>query len=110
MSYHVDMRCGSCAGPLEDDRNAVCHRCAPESKWFAEVAAAEEWSRRSSRNAIKALVAAVLWTIAGLLVLSALGCASLVDVKDPPPLYGPGGYAERMHVQRAPYAAPCRRR
>ncbi len=39
MSFHSDMTCGACKGPLEDDRTAICHTCAPESQWFDQLAA-----------------------------------------------------------------------
>jgi len=39
--FHSDMKCGSCNGPLEDDRTAVCHTCTPESVWF-DMAAAQK--------------------------------------------------------------------
>ena len=25
--FHLDSSCGSCGGPLECDRDAICHRC-----------------------------------------------------------------------------------
>lgn len=25
--FHLDAKCGSCGGPLECDRDAICHRC-----------------------------------------------------------------------------------
>lgn len=28
--YHEDSRCGSCAGPLEVTRDAICETCAPD--------------------------------------------------------------------------------
>jgi len=34
MSYHTDARCGSCGGPLEVDRDAICHKCVPQGAWF----------------------------------------------------------------------------
>jgi hypothetical protein len=37
--YHADSRCGSCAGPPEADRDAVCHSCVPQYVWFAVAAA-----------------------------------------------------------------------
>lgn len=43
-SFHPDMKCGVCGGPLEDDRNALCHTCEPESTWFKMAAAAQEVS------------------------------------------------------------------
>ena len=32
--YHEDSRCGSCGGPLEDHRDAVCETCVPQSEYF----------------------------------------------------------------------------
>jgi hypothetical protein len=42
--YHADSRCGSCAGPLEADRDAVCHSCVPQSEFFEMAAEAVEIS------------------------------------------------------------------
>ena len=27
LGFHKDAACGCCCGPLEDDRDAVCHGC-----------------------------------------------------------------------------------
>lgn len=32
--YHTDSKCGSCRGPLEDERDAVCMCCTLESRLF----------------------------------------------------------------------------
>lgn len=29
--YHTDTKCGSCKGPLEEERDAICKRCTMES-------------------------------------------------------------------------------
>lgn len=34
--YHADARCGSCQGPLEVDRDAICHTCVPYIVWFED--------------------------------------------------------------------------
>lgn len=33
--YHEDSRCGSCLGPLEVHRDAICTECAPDPTWRA---------------------------------------------------------------------------
>lgn len=37
--YHQDAMCGSCGGPLECHRDAICETCYPEAQWWAEIAA-----------------------------------------------------------------------
>jgi hypothetical protein len=42
-TFHADMKCGACEGPLEDDRNAICHTCtAPTAAEQAASAARME--------------------------------------------------------------------
>ena len=67
-------------------------------------------ARRGARLVVGALLVGVALVLAIFFLLAMTGCVSTVDVRPPAPMYGPGGYAERMHVQRTPYAAPCRRR
>lgn len=33
--YHTDTKCGSCKGPLEEERDAICKRCTMESELTA---------------------------------------------------------------------------
>ena len=39
--YHEDSVCGSCDGPLEVYRDAICEACAPQSLYFEQAAAAQ---------------------------------------------------------------------
>jgi hypothetical protein len=32
MKYHEDSKCGSCQGPLECERDAICCTCSPETR------------------------------------------------------------------------------
>jgi hypothetical protein len=32
MKYHEDSKCGSCGGPLECERDAICCTCAPVTR------------------------------------------------------------------------------
>lgn len=41
--YHEDSVCGSCDGPLEVYRDAICEACAPQSLYFEQAAAAQEF-------------------------------------------------------------------
>ncbi len=41
--YHEDSVCAACDGPLEDYRDAICESCAPQSQYFEECAAAQEF-------------------------------------------------------------------
>lgn len=74
--FHDDMLCGSCMGPLEDDRTAICQTCAPESSWFAECADAEDERNRSGAYQIPEedrLEGRVLKGLALLLLILLLG-------------------------------------
>ena len=31
--YHGDSKCGSCKGPLEVQRDAICETCVPDPEW-----------------------------------------------------------------------------
>ena len=32
--FHADSKCAACEGPLEADRDAICHKCTDQ--WIAE--------------------------------------------------------------------------
>jgi len=40
---HDDSACGSCGGPLEVDRDAICERCAPSSMWWDATQTPHRW-------------------------------------------------------------------
>jgi hypothetical protein len=40
--YHDDAVCGSCGGPLECHRDAICCRCVPDEVWWEQCALAQE--------------------------------------------------------------------
>jgi hypothetical protein len=42
--FHLDARCGSCGGPLQCDRDAICYACAPEATFWELAAACQEAS------------------------------------------------------------------
>lgn len=33
-AFHADSKCAACEGPLEVDRDAICHKCTDQ--WVAE--------------------------------------------------------------------------
>ncbi len=70
MNYHTDNCCGSCNGPLEVDRDAICHTCAPPEQYFRHCAqvqmACEAWRDRCRRR---------WFLLLGLLFLSAAAAA-----------------------------------
>jgi hypothetical protein len=39
--YHDDAKCGSCGGPLDCHRDAVCEKCVPQSQFFEDAAAVQ---------------------------------------------------------------------
>lgn len=41
--YHEDSVCAACDGPLEVSRDAICESCAPQSQYFEECVAAQEY-------------------------------------------------------------------
>ena len=42
VDYHDDAVCGSCAGPLECWRDAICETCAPTEEYFELCALMQE--------------------------------------------------------------------
>lgn len=50
-SYHTDRKCGSCDGPLETSRDAVCEKCAPESTAHATAESMAPSAIPTSQNA-----------------------------------------------------------
>ncbi len=78
MQYHTDAYCGVCQGPLEVDRDAICHTCAPPEEYFRHCAemqdANEAWRgycrrRRLFFLGVVAWLAALAITAATLLAL-----------------------------------------
>lgn len=66
--------------------------------------------RRGSRVVVLALMIAGA-LIAAIFLCLIVGCTPTAGLRPTEPLYAPGGYADRMHIQRTPYfPAPCRRR
>ena len=60
--YHEDAKCGSCSGPLEVDRDAICHRCTEaKENWQVAIVAHQLWQqevmRRESAEAALSLYA-----------------------------------------------------
>lgn len=48
--FHLDAQCGSCGGPLECDRDAICHRCTEKmeiERLLAEIREGDYWQRRA---------------------------------------------------------------
>ena len=63
---------------------------------------------RKIREPSGAMLLALALIAAAFVLLALMGCTSTADLRKPAPLYGPGGYKERMLIQRAP-SAPLRR-
>jgi hypothetical protein len=62
LGFHKDSACGCCGGPLEDDRDAVCHGCTRRSptprplwRWWLFCFASTVWFKTGWRWALNLL-------------------------------------------------------